>query len=74
MRKLKYKTEFSFEFKYQGDDISVHGSFIPGEEDTRDTPGCADRFIIDSVKFIPDNEPADFDLECLEIYILETKF
>lgn len=75
MAKLKYKTEFTFEFKYKGDELLIYGSFVPGEDNTRDTSGCADRFIIDMVKYLngEDVVSGDINLESLEEFILETK-
>ena len=63
------KTDYIIELKYKGEEITVAGTFEKGDHDTRDTPGTSDRFHIKSVT--PEN---DFDLELLEIHILETRF
>lgn len=63
------KTDYTFELKYKGEVITVAGTFEKGDHDTRDTPGTSDRFHIKSI-----TPESDFDIEQLEIFILETRF
>lgn len=74
MKKLKHRSDFTFEFNYKGEDISVHGTFIPATDDTRDTPGTSERFVIDKVTYLNSDEVPELFTEALEEHILNTQF
>lgn len=74
MKKPKHRTSFTIELNYKGDDLSVHGMFIPGTDDSLSTPGTSERFLIDKVTYLNSDEVPELFTEALEEFILDTQF
>lgn len=75
--KNKFSTDYSFEVNYKGYELEVHGTYTPGEDDTRDTQGSSHKFSVDKVKLMgADAEvvPDDVKIGDLEDFILDKKF